>query len=95
MSALARRCQLSLAMVSELDLLGRTSEMARTYGIDFFSVLSRGSQNRVESMMLRLAHSQNYLAPSPNREQVGESEETRVRRSRGLTSVQSPGWQWW
>ena len=45
--------------------------MARTYGIDFFSVISRGSQYRVESMMLRLAHGQNYLAPSPSREQVG------------------------
>ena len=45
--------------------------MARTFGIDLFSVLTRGSQYRVESMMLRLAHSQNYLAPSPSREQVG------------------------
>jgi hypothetical protein len=126
-------------MAVELDLLGRTSEMARTFGIDFFSVrawslcvracacvslsqfkhlcrslslqapasvclsvcpsvclsvwlagcpcrpfppaplhthtrtqvLTRGSQYRVESMMLRLAHSQNYLAPSPSKEQVG------------------------
>ncbi|GAX80194.1 hypothetical protein CEUSTIGMA_g7632.t1 [Chlamydomonas eustigma] len=70
-STLVRRCRLSLAMVSELDLLGRTAEMARTFGIDLFSVLSRGSQYRVESMLLRLAHSQNYLAPSPSREQVG------------------------
>jgi DNA polymerase zeta len=65
-----QRCRLSLAIVSELDLLGRTAEMARTFGIDLFSVLSRGSQYRVESMLLRLAHSQNYLAPSPSREQV-------------------------
>lgn len=27
-----------------LDLVGRTAELARTFGIDFFSVLSRGSQ---------------------------------------------------
>lgn len=44
--------------------------MARTFGIDFYSVLSRGSQYRVESMTLRLAHSQNYIALSPSNEQV-------------------------
>lgn len=50
--------------------VGRTSEMARVFGIDFFSVLTRGSQYRVESLLVRLAHSQNYLCPSPSREQV-------------------------
>ncbi len=44
--------------------------MARTYGIDFFSVLTRGSQYRVESLLVRLAHTQNYLMVSPTREQV-------------------------
>jgi DNA polymerase zeta len=33
-------------------------------------VITRGSQYRVESMMLRLAHTQNYLALSPSREQA-------------------------
>lgn len=64
------RARLSLLLLDRLDILGRTSEMARTFGIDFFSVLSRGSQYRVESMMLRLAHTQNYLALSPSAEQV-------------------------
>lgn len=50
--------------------VNRTSELARVFGIDFFSVLSRGSQYRVESMFLRLAHSQNYLAISPGNHQV-------------------------
>lgn len=40
-------------------------------GIDFLAVLHRGSQYRVESLMARLAHSQNYLLPSPSKEQVG------------------------
>jgi DNA polymerase zeta len=57
-------------MMEQLDITGRTGEMARTYGIDFFSVLSRGSQYRVESMMARLAHSQNYLLLTPTKEQV-------------------------
>ena len=50
--------------------MGRTAELARAFGIDFFSVLSRGSQYRVESMMVRLAHTQNYLMLSPSKDQV-------------------------
>ena len=50
--------------------INRTSELARVFGIDFFSVLSRGSQYRVESMFLRLAHTQNFLAISPGPQQV-------------------------
>ncbi|GMH43547.1 hypothetical protein BSKO_11469 [Bryopsis sp. KO-2023] len=65
-----RRARMNIQMVVQLDLIGRTSEMARTYGIDFFSVLSRGSQYRVESMTVRLAHTQNYLMISPSKEQV-------------------------
>ncbi|KAL0005947.1 hypothetical protein SO802_013508 [Lithocarpus litseifolius] len=52
------------------SLINRTSELARVFGIDFFSVLSGGSQYRVESMLLRLAHTQNYLAISPGSQQV-------------------------
>ena len=62
--------RLSLQMIEQLDFIGRTSELARTFGIDFFSVISRGSQYRVESMMVRLAHSQNFIVLSPNNEQV-------------------------
>ena len=56
--------------VGQLDLVKRTAELARVFGIDFYSVLSRGSQFRVESMMLRLAHTQNYLMLSPSKQQV-------------------------
>jgi DNA polymerase zeta len=44
--------------------------MARLFGMDFYSVLSRGSQYRVESMMLRLTKRLHYLMVSPNRTQV-------------------------
>lgn len=40
------------------------------FGIDFYSVLSRGSQYRVESMMMRLAKPMNYIAISPSKSQV-------------------------
>lgn len=56
--------------MEQLDLVGRTGETARAFGIDFLAVLHRGSQYRVESLMARLAHSQNYLLPSPSKEQV-------------------------
>ena len=62
--------RLNLAMLEQLDLIGRTGELARAFGIDFFSVLTRGSQYRVESLLVRMAHSQNYLMLSPDREQV-------------------------
>ncbi|KAG6482273.1 hypothetical protein ZIOFF_058904 [Zingiber officinale] len=62
--------KLNLEIINQLDMINRTSELARVFGIDFFSVLSRGSQFRVESMLLRLAHTQNYLAISPGSQQA-------------------------
>ncbi|XP_038703838.1 DNA polymerase zeta catalytic subunit isoform X2 [Tripterygium wilfordii] len=64
------RAKLNLEIINQLEMVNRTSELARVFGIDFFSVLSRGSQYRVESMLLRLAHTQNYIAISPGNQQV-------------------------
>lgn len=44
----------TLEILNQLDLVGRTCELAKLFGIQFYEVLSRGSQFRVESMMLRL-----------------------------------------
>ncbi|KAH7688711.1 DNA-directed DNA polymerase protein [Dioscorea alata] len=66
----AGRAKLNIQIMNQLDMINRTSELAHVFGIDFFSVLSRGSQFRVESMLLRLAHTQNYLAISPGNQQV-------------------------
>ncbi|VDO11832.1 unnamed protein product [Brugia timori] len=57
-------CQLNLLILLRLDFFTRTSEMARLYGIQFNEVLTRGSQFRVESMLLRLARRERYVAPS-------------------------------
>jgi DNA polymerase zeta len=43
----------NLKLLKHLDLIGRTCELAKLFGIQFYEVLSRGSQFRVESMMLR------------------------------------------
>lgn len=48
------RVRSNLELLNQLDLIGRTCELAKLFGIQFFEVLSRGSQFRVESMMLRL-----------------------------------------
>jgi len=60
-----RRARLNLRLLEHLDLVKRTAEMARIFGIPFYDVILRGSQFRVESMLLRLAHTQNYIMVSP------------------------------
>uniref|UniRef100_A0A674KB15 DNA polymerase zeta catalytic subunit n=1 Tax=Terrapene triunguis TaxID=2587831 RepID=A0A674KB15_9SAUR len=59
----------NLQMLEQLDLIGRTSEMARLFGIQFLHVLTRGSQYRVESMMLRIAKPMNYIPVTPSIQQ--------------------------
>ncbi|KAG0225642.1 DNA polymerase zeta, partial [Actinomortierella wolfii] len=63
--------QYSLQLIEVQELVSRTSEFARVFGVDFFSVISRGSQYKVESLMVRLAKPENYIMISPSREQVG------------------------
>ncbi|GLH07156.1 DNA polymerase delta catalytic subunit [Gryllus bimaculatus] len=58
-----------IRILEQLDLINRTSELARIFGIQFYEVLSRGSQFRVESMMLRLAKPMNYIPVSPSVQQ--------------------------
>ncbi|TMW55834.1 hypothetical protein Poli38472_008482 [Pythium oligandrum] len=64
------KATLNLKLLSRMQLVTRTSEMARLFGMDFYSVLSRGSQYRVESVMLRVTKRHNYIMVSPNRTQV-------------------------
>lgn len=66
------RVQLDLEILEQNELIPRTSEQARLLGVDFFSVFSRGSQFKVESLMFRIAKPESFLLPSPNRKQVGQ-----------------------
>uniref|UniRef100_A0A8C4LE47 DNA polymerase zeta catalytic subunit n=1 Tax=Equus asinus TaxID=9793 RepID=A0A8C4LE47_EQUAS len=59
----------NLQMLEQLDVIGKTSEMARLFGIQFLHVLTRGSQYRVESMMLRIAKPMNYIPVTPSVQQ--------------------------
>lgn len=46
------------------------SEFARVFGVDFYSVLTRGSQFKVESVMFKITKPENFMLPSPSREDV-------------------------
>jgi hypothetical protein len=67
-SGVLARAVASVDLLSHLNVVGRTAELARLFGIDFDSVVFRGSQYRVESMMLRLTKPQNYVLISVGKE---------------------------
>ena len=47
-------------------------EFARVFGVDFFSVISRGSQFKVESFMFRIAKPESFVLLSPSKQDVRE-----------------------
>ncbi|KAK6341913.1 DNA polymerase zeta [Orbilia blumenaviensis] len=65
------RVKADLELLDAQELVMRTSEQARLLGVDFFSVFSRGSQFKVESLMFRIAKPENFVLISPSRKQVG------------------------
>ncbi|KAK1758381.1 hypothetical protein QBC47DRAFT_374509 [Echria macrotheca] len=65
------RTRLDIEVLEANELVPRTSEQARLLGVDFFSVFSRGSQFKVESIMFRIAKPENFMLVSPSRKQVG------------------------
>ncbi|KAK2858506.1 hypothetical protein FQN49_004667 [Arthroderma sp. PD_2] len=66
------RVDLNLQILEANELISRTSEQARILGVDFYSVFSRGSQFKVESLMFRIAKPENFILISPSRKQVGQ-----------------------
>lgn len=67
---LLTKSQLTLEMLDYLDVIGRACEMARLFGIELYSVFSRGSQYRVEAVLCRVALPLGYCLPSPSKDQV-------------------------
>ena len=65
----SNRTQSNLKMLDKLNLISKTCEFSRVYGIEFYHVLSRGSQYRVESMMIRIAKKLNFIPVSPSQQQ--------------------------
>jgi DNA polymerase zeta len=68
----------SSLVLEKLDLINRYAESSRLYGIPFYDVVNRGSQYRVEAVLLRVMKPLGYAAPSPNREQVANQSSIEV-----------------
>ncbi|PLW35952.1 hypothetical protein PCASD_12701 [Puccinia coronata f. sp. avenae] len=66
------RVELDINLVDETEMISRNAEISRTLGVDFFSAISRGSQFKVESVVFRISKPENYLLPSPSREEVAK-----------------------
>ena len=59
------RARLTLLLLERLDLINRTSELARLFGIEFFDVLARGTQ--VSSFVMPLSLSlASFVMPCQN-----------------------------
>lgn len=65
------RVQMNIQLLDETELISQKSEFARVYGVDFYSVIARGSQIKVESLMCRIAKPENFIMVSASRKQVG------------------------
>jgi len=53
-----------------VDLQRLIREFARVFGVDFASVMFRGSQFKVESFMFRIAKPESFVLVSPSKQQV-------------------------
>ncbi len=80
MDHLANRAELTATMMCSLDLYTKTAEMGRVYGIQFEEVISRGSQFRVESILMRLAHIHGvvFVSPSPRQREQSVLSSSRI-----------------
>ncbi|KAI8374784.1 hypothetical protein BD560DRAFT_393226 [Blakeslea trispora] len=73
-----RRVQLNLELLEASQVISRMCESARVYGIDFYAVMTRGSQYNVESVMFRIAKPENFMLISPSRAQVASQRSLEV-----------------
>lgn len=72
-------------LVTKTPFLIKSVEFSRLFGIDIFSTLTRGSQYRVESILIIAAHSENYLLRTPT-----EADVRQMRAAQGLPLTMEP-----
>ncbi|KAI0732391.1 hypothetical protein C8Q72DRAFT_874307 [Fomitopsis betulina] len=66
------RADMVLEIMDAAEVITKNAEFARVFGVDFFSVLSRGSQFKVESFMFRIAKPESFVLLSPSKQDVGK-----------------------
>ncbi|KAI0078881.1 hypothetical protein K474DRAFT_778270 [Panus rudis PR-1116 ss-1] len=69
---LSTRTLMVLEILDVSETITKNAEFARVFGIDFYSVLSRGSQFKVESFMFRIAKPESFVLLSPSKQDVGK-----------------------
>ncbi|ANZ76042.1 BA75_02457T0 [Komagataella pastoris] len=69
-----QRVALEVQIINQIQLISKVTEEAKLIGIDFYSVLSRGSQFKVESLLVRLTKQENLLMISPSKKDVFEQD---------------------
>lgn len=72
-------------LTTKTPFLIKSVEFSRLFGIDIFSTLTRGSQFRVESILITAAHSENYLLRTPT-----ETDVRQMRAAQGLPLTMEP-----
>ncbi|OUM53689.1 hypothetical protein BVG19_g2995 [[Candida] boidinii] len=65
-----KRVEIEMKLIDNQELIERTTEQSRLLGIDYYSIFYRGSQFKVESLLVRLAKAENYILISPSKKQV-------------------------
>ncbi|KAG2366540.1 hypothetical protein BDR07DRAFT_1395782 [Suillus spraguei] len=66
------RTIMTLEILQEAETTTKNAEFARVFGVDFYSVISRGSQFKVESFMFRIAKPESFVLLSPSKQDVGK-----------------------
>jgi DNA polymerase zeta len=72
-------------LATKTPFLIKSVEFSRLLGIDIFSTLTRGSQYRVESILITAAHSENFLLRTPT-----EADVRNMRAAQGLPLTMEP-----
>ncbi|AET38111.1 DNA-directed DNA polymerase Ecym_2378 [Eremothecium cymbalariae DBVPG len=62
-----KRVSYNIRLVEVQQIISKTFEEARLIGIDFYSVMSRGSQFKVESFLARICKSEYFILLSPSK----------------------------
>lgn len=57
-------------LIKKLELIEKVNEQSRLLGIDFYSMIYRGSQFKVECLLVRLSKAENFMLISPSKKQV-------------------------